>query len=173
MPPQSTSSHSQPNKAKVLIAQCQHPRAEALFKVTNLLGLSSQLKKLASDIEVYDLLNHGLPNTVIRTLMKNTGFNFHELSIALGITEQTLKRRTDVANRKGRLSATQSVAAWQLAVVFMRTQRVMGSPENAKFLLCSEARSMRYRKPIELIALSPGVEFVSTVLLQLQHGVYI
>ncbi|MFT3931051.1 MAG: DUF2384 domain-containing protein [Spongiibacteraceae bacterium] len=158
--------------AAALIAQCQHPRAESLFTVLSLLGISSQLPKLASDLELYDLLKRGLPNTVIRALMKHTGFTFQELSTALAITEQTLKRRCLTANRRGRLSSAQSAAIWQLAVVFMRTQRVMGTPENAKIWLCSEARSMRYRKPIELLALAPGVEFVSTTLQRIQHGVY-
>ena len=163
--------HNLPTAA-ALIAQCQHPRAESLFAVLSLLGIPSQLPKLASDLEVYDLLKRGLPNTVIRALMKQTGFTLQELSTALGITVQTLKRRSQTANRRGQLSSVQSVAAWQLAVVFMRTQRVMGTPENAKTWLCSEARSMRYRKPIELLALWPGVEFVSTTLQRIQHGVY-
>lgn len=168
-----STSSTKSEKAAVLIVQCQHIRAESLFNIMHLLGIPAQIKKLASDLEVYDLLQKGLPITVLRSLLKKTGFSPKELSIALAITERTLKRLGAETNRNRRLSALQSVAVWQVATVFMRAQAVMGSPENAKVWLCSEARALRYRKPIELLALSPGVEFVSNVLLQLNYGVYL
>jgi putative toxin-antitoxin system antitoxin component (TIGR02293 family) len=156
-----------------LIAQCHHPRRESLFDILHLLGSSSHIKQLDSNIELYELLNAGFRNRVLRSLIKKTGVGLGELSIALGISQTTLKKRLGRTGSNGRFSANQSAALWQFATVFVLAQHVLGSSDNANYWLCSEARALRYRKPIEFLALAPGAELVIHILQQLHFGVYL
>lgn len=160
------------NKAD-LIAQCNHIHAKNIVDNLLLLGISTLAKALASDLEVHDLLQEGLPAKVVRSLLKKTGLSSNELSIAVPITEGTLKRLVAENSQSIRLSSQQSDALWKFAAVFVKAQDLMGSAESAKKWLCSNARSLRYRKPIDVLALSPGADLVMRVLNQLQHGVYI
>lgn len=146
---------------------------KCLFNIMRLLGISSQLNKVSSDLEIYDFLRRGLPNAVLSSVIKRSGFSLREFAIALGVSQQTLKRLCARESRSRRLSAIQSIAVWKVATVFSRAQHVMGSAENAKIWLCSNARALRYRKPVEFIALGPGIDLVSIILYQLDRGVYL
>lgn len=160
-------------KDAALINQCNHPRRESLFDIMKLIGISAKIKNLDSDIELYSLLRKGLPNKVLRSLTEKTGFNLEELSTALAISRATLQARLLRVSRRDRLSSSQSATVWQLASVFVLAQSVMGSREQARCWLCTEARSLRYQKPIEYLALWPGAEFVSKILRQIDACVYL
>jgi len=89
------------------------------------------------------------------------------------ITARTLQRVIVNKNRSARLTPQQSDALCRFAEVFAKAQQMMGSAEYAKEWLCTDARSLRYRKPIDVLRLSPGLELVLRVLNQIHHGVYI
>ena len=164
---------TQAEKVVQWMAQCQHPDAQNLFEILSLLGIPGRIKTLASDLEVHDLLQKGLPIKSVRSLVKTTGFSAHELSTAVPITERVLQRFIADVRQTARLSSQESDVLWRFAAVFAKAQKVMGTAHYAKGWLCSEARSLRYRKPIEVLSLSPGAELVLRVLNQLLHGVYL
>lgn len=164
---------TQAEKVAQWLAQCQHPDAQNIFEILSLLSIPGQIKTLASDLEVHDLLQKGLPVKSVRSLVNKTGFSVKELSMAMPIKERALLRLIADTSRTARLSSQESDALWRFAAVFAKAQQVMGTAEYAKGWLCTDARSLRYRKPIDVLSLSPGAELVLRVLNQLLYGVYI
>ena len=66
----------------------------------------------------------------------------------------------------------QSGRTWKLAEIQARATRVLGSQEDAEFLLRRPAISLNQQRPIDLLATTTGVEIVEDHLERLEYGVY-
>lgn len=161
------------DRLKKSIELCRHEESEIIVEILDLLGKVSLAKKIASDLNVYDLLRQGLPSLTIRSLLRNTGFSIKELSVGISMSESRLKRlMVDPAHARA-LSAMESGIIWQFSEMYVRTVNGVGSNIYAREWLFSERKAFGYRRPIDLVSLPIGAAILRRFFGQMANGVFI
>ncbi len=127
----------------------------------------------ANDLEVHDLLHQGLPIARLRDVMAS----LRVLKIpevvekALGISPRTWirwKRRP----ADDRIDPTTSSRLWTFVQILDLSRRVFGRQEDAEDWLQRPAMALDWRRPIDLLDTSAGIEAVQTLLGRLLYDVF-
>ncbi len=127
----------------------------------------------ANELEVHDLLHQGLPIARLRDVMAS----LRVLKIpevvekALGISPRTWirwKRRP----ADDRIDPTTSSRLWTFVQILDLSRRVFGRQEDAEDWLQRPAMALDWRRPIDLLDTSAGIEAVQTLLGRLLYDVF-
>jgi putative toxin-antitoxin system antitoxin component (TIGR02293 family) len=89
---------------------------------------------------------------------------------AIGVSARTAHRIK--ADPDKLLDARTTDGIYRLESVRAMAEEVLGSAEAANEWLNTEAMSLEFRKPIDLVSTSPGAEAVKTLLQRMKYGVY-
>lgn len=151
--------------------QCED---KEIIRTVNLLGGKKILNhKVCSRLEAHDLLEKGLPGTVLEHLVKGVTLlkaQQHGVEKAFGISLRTYQRHKEMP--KKRLSPEQSGRAWKFAEILGRAIEIFGSLREAEAWLDHPAMALEQRKPIDLLSTPAGIESVEQLLTRLEYGVY-
>lgn len=126
-----------------------------------------------NELEVHDLLHQGLPLARLRDVMASLRVlkTTEVVEKALGISPRTWirwKRRP----AQDRLDAATSSRLWTFVQILDHTRRVFGRQDDAEDWLQRPAMALDWRRPIDLLDTSAGIDAVQTLLGRLEYGVY-
>jgi putative toxin-antitoxin system antitoxin component (TIGR02293 family) len=149
----------------------QNALAPYARRVANLLGVSRQLPRDASEVAVHDVIDAGLPRrALLRARQSAAAIPTPLLLPALGISERTYMRIQ--AEPGKRLDVDQSGRLWRFTELFAKAQDVFGSSELAIEWLVKPAMALENRTPIDLLKTAVGAQLVDDVIERIRHGVY-
>jgi len=133
-------------------------------KVGELLGLKSSI---ASEVDLVDRLEKGLPAGVVQTLRTRAGFSDEEI-YQLIAPRRTLHRREAEQQVLSRDEADRVVRVARIAA---RAQRVFSAkPVYAMEWLRMAQRPLGDRTPIQLLVSDAGARLVEELLTGIEHG---
>ena len=145
----------------------------AIDRTLAILGGPGALSKpIHNRLEAHDLLQEGLPASVLRHLVKEVsmlGGARGELEKAIGISLRTFQRRRHAAKP---LSSEQSNRAWKFAEILGRATEIFGSRAEAEAWLQRPAIALDQRRPIDLLTTQAGTEAVEDHLTRMEYGVF-
>ena len=137
-----------------------------------MLGGKALLGQMSADIDAHELVQKGIPARALDHLLD--GLTVLErgqlLDGALGMSVRTLQRYRESPGKP--LNREQSDRVWSFAEILTRAVDVFGDREEAERWLASPSIGLEQRRPLELLATSAGTVRVSTLLTQIDYGVY-
>lgn len=142
----------------------------------DLLGGRKLLKHhVSSPLEAHDMIVSGISAEAVFYMIDKVSIlsSSDVLKRAVGLSFQSLKRRKNMTNRAGRLSAEQSVRVWQFAEIFAQATEVFGNQETAGKWMLEPAMGLDNRRPIDLLRSFVGASLVEEQLIQLDYCLYI
>lgn len=138
-----------------------------------LLGLGELSITITNQMDVANLLEHGLQKGCIGSLIDGTGITFNEMSVTMHITDRTLKSWRAHASQNQLLTPLQSSQLWLLAATFKQALHVMGNARLALTWLRNRQIGLNGQRPLDLLKTPLGIEVVVNFLDQIDGGVYI
>ena len=122
-----------------------------------------------SPLDAHDMLQEGLPGTVLVHLIANLHSllsNPESLQRAIGMSSRTYQRRKVTPEKP--LSPEQSWRTWKFAEILGRVTELLGSQAEAEQWLERPAMALDRRKPIDLLSTPAGVETLQDHLTRLR-----
>ena len=130
-----------------------------------LLGL-----RVKSPGSLHDSILTGLPFSALTALLDRSGLDPKDVYAVLQLPARTLARR----KLAGRLSADESEHLLRLADLYSQTlQMFAGHPKSARDWLGEKRPALGGHRPIDLARTTVGTERVTTLIGQLEHGVFV
>ena len=147
-----------------------------LVRTAEILGGKKVLQlRVHNRLEAHDLLQKGLPSSVLDHLVRSVGIlgaqSHAGLEKAVGISIRTLQRHRETPSR--RLSPEQSGRTWKFAEILAHAIDLFGSLEEAEKWLEQPAMALDQRRPLDLLSTTAGVESVEELLTRIEYGVYV
>ena len=143
----------------------------ALLGGRALLGLAP-LGPRPEDVDAHELIRRGIPAMALDHLLE--GLTVLErgqlLDGALGMSVRTLQRYRETPDKP--LNREQSDRVWSFAEILAQAIAVFGDREEAERWLASPSIGLEQRRPLDLLATSVGTTRVTTLLTQIEFGVY-
>lgn len=120
-----------------------------------------------SNVELIDLVRHGLPSEGVTSLSDSLGISPGELSKYLHVSLKTLQRY------KGKvLDINMSDRLLTVALVYSKCVEVFGSKENSISWLKSPVYALGNTRPLDYLDTNAGAEMVMNLLGRIEYGVY-
>jgi putative toxin-antitoxin system antitoxin component (TIGR02293 family) len=144
-----------------------------LDQTVELLGGSNTLKRrVRSQLEAHDLLEHGIPTKAfLFFIARNHVFRAEgAMEKAFGMSVRTYQRNKKTPNKA--LNAEQSGKTWKVAELMARVIAILGSEKDAEAWFGSPAMALEQRRPIDMLSTPKGIELVEDHLTRLEYGVY-
>lgn len=140
-----------------------------LAAVTDVLGGEKALGyRLASQHDLVEAGQRGIPRRVLKQLAAGLALNLHELAELLPVTERTLQRYKPGQH----LSPVVSEHALQLAEVVSQGQEVFGDRETFHAWLRQPSTALRGTEPLKLLSSRYGIGIVLDELGRIEHGIF-
>lgn len=137
--------------------------------IEDLLGGPDVLgQNINSQMDLFELTKKGLTKKALVNLAQYMHLSLASMTTILSITERTLQRKKD----SDKLSSFISDQILQLAGVYTKGEEVFGTREKVSIWLTKPNKALGYKKPMELLSSSYGVQMVHDVLGRIEHGVY-
>lgn len=139
----------------------------------DLLGGADFLGRQATEhLDAHDLVQKGIPAMALDHLLDELTLleRSQLLDGALGMSVRTLQRYRETPSKP--LSREQSDRVWSFAEILAKSIEVFGSREEAERWLDSPSIGLEQRRPLDLLATSAGTARVTTLLTQIDYGVY-
>lgn len=142
-------------------------KGEAVIEV---LGGARTLRrrKQRKDGDLRLIVRDGLPAETIDAVMKAYQVSKGAVVRLLGVSESTLRRRTE----SGRLSAVESDRLYRLASAAAQAEAVLHSREKAVKWLHTPNRALEDETPLSMLDTDIGYQRIRDILGRLEHGVY-
>lgn len=123
-------------------------------------------KEIKSEVEMFDILNEGLPIEALTAIEHRGIINDDELKAF--IAARTLARRKS----EKRLSPEESDLIARVARIHEFAVEVFGTDEKASRWLRTKNRAMKEHRPLELLRTDFGARIVEAILGRIDHGIY-
>lgn len=137
--------------------------------IEDLLGGPDVLgQNINSQMDLFELTRKGLTKKALVNLAQYMHLSLASMTTILSITERTLQRKKD----SDKLSSFISDQILQLADVYTKGEEVFGTREQVSIWLTKPNKALGYKKPMELLSSSYGVQMVHDVLGRIEHGIY-
>jgi putative toxin-antitoxin system antitoxin component (TIGR02293 family) len=120
-----------------------------------------------TNIELIDVVRHGLPSEGIAALSSKLAISSVELSKHLHVSPKTLQRQ------KGKiLDINISDRLLTIAIVYVKCLDIFGTEENSVAWLKSPIPALGNVKPLAYLDTNAGAEMIMTLLGRIEYGVY-
>ncbi|MFA7061912.1 MAG: antitoxin Xre/MbcA/ParS toxin-binding domain-containing protein [Pedobacter sp.] len=120
-----------------------------------------------SNVDLIDIVRHGLPSEGVTALSYKLGITPGELSRYLHVSLKTLQRY------KGKvLDINMSDRLLTVALVYSKCVDVFGSEENSVSWLKSPVYALGNARPLDYLDTNAGAEMIMTLLGRIEYGVY-
>lgn len=120
-----------------------------------------------SNVDLIDIVRHGLPSEGVTALSCKLGITPGELSRFLHVSLKTLQRY------KGKvLDINMSDRLLTVALVYSKCVDVFGSEENSVSWLKSPVLALDNARPLDYLDTNAGAEMIMTLLGRIEYGVY-
>jgi putative toxin-antitoxin system antitoxin component (TIGR02293 family) len=120
-----------------------------------------------SNVELIDIVRHGLPSEGVTSLSRKLGITPGELSRYLHVSLKTLQRY------KGKvLDINMSDRLLTVAMVYAKGADVFGSEENSVAWLKSPVSALGNARPLDYLDTNAGADMIMTLLGRIEYGVY-
>jgi putative toxin-antitoxin system antitoxin component (TIGR02293 family) len=125
-----------------------------------------------SSVMAHDAVMKGVPGRALTRIWESTKGSLPAEAIlkAIGVSARTAHRIKADPDKPLDVRTTDGI--YRLESVRAIALEVLGSTQAANEWFNTEAMGLEYRKPIDLVSTSPGVEAVKTLLQRMKHGVY-
>ena len=123
-------------------------------------------RSIRSDLDLDDAIRSGLPVKAVESVVKAGALRASELH-ALVIPRRTLAHRK---HRVGRLSREQSDRLARVVRVVASAEEAIGDGAKAARWLRKPNRTLRGRRPLDLLASDVGARLVEQELGRIEHG---
>lgn len=131
--------------------------------LANVLGIEEP----TTDIDLIDVVRHGLPSEGITALSIKLAISSTELSKHLHVSPKTLQRQ------KGKiLDINISDRLLTIALVYVKCLDIFGTDENSVAWLKSPIPALGNIKPLDYLDTNAGAEMVMSLLGRIEYGVY-
>jgi putative toxin-antitoxin system antitoxin component (TIGR02293 family) len=149
------------------------PNQDEIARTVEILGGREAIPaRIASTIDVHDLILGGLPAAALEHLAASAGpiiASDAAIEAVVGVSTRTFQRRM---RDRAALSPEQGGRVWKFAEILGRARAILGSAEAADTWLKAPAIGLDQRRPIDLLATPVGVQAVEDYLTRIEYGVY-
>src|SRR5450631_1533660 len=122
-------------------------------------------------VQAHDAIVAGISGLVFNDFVRTfERVPIKALLLAIGVSERTAQRIKTQPTKV--LDSRTSDGLVKVASVRALAAQVLGGTAAADEWLNSEAMGLEFRKPIDLLSTTPGVEMVTTLLQRMRYGVY-
>ncbi|CAL67637.1 type II RES/Xre toxin-antitoxin system antitoxin [Christiangramia forsetii] len=137
-------------------------------RIVSVLGGSSQVGYIQSDIDLIKITRKGLPVSVVVSISNILGISMEKMSNLLHISHRTIQRKHD----DELLSVYSTEQILEIAEVISRGIEVLGTLGTFTKWVHREIRALDNKKPIDYLDTGFGIQMVKDLLGRIEHGVY-
>lgn len=127
-------------------------------------------KKLNSNLDVIEIVQHGLPSQAVFCLQKTLGLSDDEYSATLGVSSKWLVRQRKAP--KSHLGVDVSDRLVRIARLYTLAEEVLENPHAALHWLNRPQPGLNERVPLELMRTEVGAKEVEELLYRIEYGMY-
>lgn len=135
----------------------------------NLLGWNQvSVKKPSSVIDLYQLINRGIPKSSVNAFSKNLDIPLTSIAPMLNMSYKTLTRKEDAEI----LESAVSSQLYEIASVYAKAIEIFQDQEKVARWFNKENKALKGERPFALLNTITGIKLVNEVLGRIQEGVY-
>lgn len=142
----------------------------AIRKIIDGLGGDQLIKRpVRHEFDLMEVVKEGLPIESVAFLQSNFGFTNKEMSYILAISESTYQRRI---RAKSKLTEDETEKAISLSEVYAKGIDVFRNKPDFENWLQTKIPAMGDRRPVDMLGLIIGRQYVIDELNRILHGVF-
>ena len=130
-------------------------------------GASATDEPLTNDVQLVDLIQHGLRRRAFDHLARRSGLPLSVLAEAVDLSTRTLQRYAP----EQRLKADASDRLVQLAILYAEGFDLFGE-EKFRRWMDSPILTLGGRRPVEFISSTVGIRLLRDIFVRIEHGVF-